>query len=75
MIEGREAIYPGVKRGLLIEGLYSASCELSVARGCELVFTHGLRVANCQLPVASCQLQVGFPPYQFILYFCSNFRF
>ena len=36
-------------RCVLLEGLYSASCELSVA--------------SCELSVASCQLRVGFHSY------------
>ena len=48
-----------------------ASCQLRVV-SCELVFTLG--VASCELKVVSCELQVGFTSYQFILYFCSNFR-
>ena len=50
------------------------SCELSVV-SCELVFSFILRVASCELRVVSCELRVGFPSYQFSLYFCSNFRF
>ena len=62
------------------------SCELSVAScqlqvvSCELLVASWfllceLRVASCELKVVSCELQVGSTSYQFILYFCSNFRF
>ena len=57
---------------MIIRELRVVSCELRVV-SCELVFT--LRVASCELKVVSCELQVGFTSYQFILYFCSNFRF
>ena len=51
--------------GPMLEGLYSTSCELSVA-SCELslaswfflIFCE-LRVASCELRVASCELRVA----------------
>ena len=59
----------GVSRELVLTNtLRVASCEFRDV-SCELP------VASCQLPVASCQLLVGFPSYEFILFFCSNLRF
>ena len=59
---------------MIIRELRVVSCELRVVN-CELDFTFILRVASCELRVVSCELRVGFPSYQFSLFFRSNFRF
>ena len=57
--------------------LQVVSRELSMASWFLLMFCEW-RVACFELVLlifASCELQVGFPSYQFILFFRSNFRY